>query len=425
MSNSKTGRSSAPISSFSAALPERPSLEHLKKQAKDLLRAARAGEASAIARFAAVSRDTKTPRDVVRALTLASAQHSVALEYGFISWSSLKDEVQLRRAQLLRSEGLPEERGLRLELLRAAIVEHDTEAVRVLLELDSSLALGNSEIHPLGVALEADLPSMVDLLADAGAPLEPSSPYPHTAFSWAITLGALRGAQRLAERGVQVDLWCAAGLGNVERVRCFFDAEGKPVPGASRHGATRYDADSKVLPKPPSDPIELISDALYIACRNGQLDVARVLLEHGADPGLEGFFAAPALHWAAFSGNAALVQLLLAHGANPEQPGGPWRCKYRQFAVRTPIEWSWLRALQNAVGGDPSLVHERDATWGPPLHAAAAKGLDEYVRLLIDCGADVHALDASGRTALDCAKLADDSEARARVSAVIEAALAG
>ncbi len=34
-------------------LPERPSLEQLRKQAKDLLRSARAGDASALARIAA------------------------------------------------------------------------------------------------------------------------------------------------------------------------------------------------------------------------------------------------------------------------------------------------------------------------------------------------------------------------------------
>jgi len=296
------------------------------------------------------------------------------------------------------------------------------EAMRVLLALDPSLAAGSDERRPLGLALELDLPEMVDLLVDAGAPLEPPSPYPHTQFSWAITIRSLRAARRLGERGAHVDLWCAAGLGDVERMRTFFDAEGTPVPGASRHGSTRYDPYQIPLPKPPSDPIELISDALYIACRNGQLEAARFLLDRGADTKFRGFDGAPALHWAAFGGNTALVTLLLERGADPKQGGGQYDSPYREFAVRTPILWSWLAALKRAVAGDPSLIHERSASFGPPLHAAAEKGLDEYVAFLLESGADVHAVDHAGRTAIECAKLAENADAAARVILLVEAA---
>ena len=67
-------------------LPVQTNLEQLRHQAKDLLRAAKAGDADALARIAAVS-DRLTP---------ASAQLALAREYGFASWPRLKQEVERR-----------------------------------------------------------------------------------------------------------------------------------------------------------------------------------------------------------------------------------------------------------------------------------------------------------------------------------------
>ena len=71
-------------------LPPRPNLDHLRRQARDLLRAARAGDDAATARIGAVS----------GRLTLADAQLAVAREYGFASWARLAAEVQARTMDL-------------------------------------------------------------------------------------------------------------------------------------------------------------------------------------------------------------------------------------------------------------------------------------------------------------------------------------
>src|SRR5580693_4775484 len=73
-----------------ATLPSRPNLDHLRRQARDLLRAARAGDDAATARIGAVS----------GRLTLAAAQLAVAREYGFASWARLAAEVQARTMDL-------------------------------------------------------------------------------------------------------------------------------------------------------------------------------------------------------------------------------------------------------------------------------------------------------------------------------------
>jgi len=78
-------------------LPSRPDLDQLRRQARELLRAAVAGEPAAITRIHLVS-----PQ-----LTLSAAQLALAREYGFRSWSALRTEAGIRRlAALAESEPL-------------------------------------------------------------------------------------------------------------------------------------------------------------------------------------------------------------------------------------------------------------------------------------------------------------------------------
>src|SRR5882672_12327192 len=58
---------------MSSELPERPNLDHLKKQAKDRLTTLRQGSPAA---------------------RLADAQYALAREYGFGSWAALKAHVE-------------------------------------------------------------------------------------------------------------------------------------------------------------------------------------------------------------------------------------------------------------------------------------------------------------------------------------------
>jgi hypothetical protein len=67
-------------------LPDRPDIDQLRRQARELLRAATNGEARAIARL----------RTVSDRVTLSAAQLAVAREYGYRSWPALKAEVERR-----------------------------------------------------------------------------------------------------------------------------------------------------------------------------------------------------------------------------------------------------------------------------------------------------------------------------------------
>ena len=82
-------------------LPARPDLDQLRRQARELHRAALAGDADALRRL----------RQVSGAVGLSAAQLAIAREYGFASWPRLKAEVDRPRTQAVtgasENEALP------------------------------------------------------------------------------------------------------------------------------------------------------------------------------------------------------------------------------------------------------------------------------------------------------------------------------
>ena len=71
-------------------LPDRPNLDQLRRQARELLRGAADGEPAALIRIRAVS----------ERVSLSAAQLALAREYGCASWPALHAEVQRRLAEL-------------------------------------------------------------------------------------------------------------------------------------------------------------------------------------------------------------------------------------------------------------------------------------------------------------------------------------
>ena len=81
----------------SSSLPARPNLEQLRNQAKDLLKAYRAGQNSALSRFRDSLRllSNLTDHELVRlSLSLRDAQRVIAIEYGFPDWTSMRAHVE-------------------------------------------------------------------------------------------------------------------------------------------------------------------------------------------------------------------------------------------------------------------------------------------------------------------------------------------
>lgn len=274
-------------------LPDRPSLEFLRKLAKDRLAEMRRADPSA---------------------RLAQAQLAVAREQGFTSWRALRAELD-RRLAAAEPDAVVQ--------LFAAIRRGDGTAVNRLLADHPTLANARDEegSTPLSAAVDAHRAALIPLLLRRGG--DPHLVYAHSAhtpLSWAVVIEAYDCARALMEAGVEPDLFCAAGLGEVERVRAFFTPEGRLRPRASITGSSRYAADGTRLPCPPPTDREVVSDALYMACRAGHEGTARELLTHGPDLGFRAFAGGTALHWAYFAGAPRGGGAPAGRGGGPHAP---------------------------------------------------------------------------------------------------------
>jgi len=90
---------------MSMQLPPHPSLEQLKKQAKDLRKARQSGDAEATKRLRAhLPRLSDASEEEARAaeVSLQDCQHIIAREYGFESWNWLRAFVEIDLDLLLR-----------------------------------------------------------------------------------------------------------------------------------------------------------------------------------------------------------------------------------------------------------------------------------------------------------------------------------
>src|SRR4051794_6915981 len=98
------------------ALPPNPSLEQLKHQAKDLLKAARERDLQSLLRIEQFLPNRSG------AATLTDAQLVIAREYGFASWPKLKRQIKALMAQQAQAVEqppvAPRRESLETEILR-------------------------------------------------------------------------------------------------------------------------------------------------------------------------------------------------------------------------------------------------------------------------------------------------------------------
>jgi ankyrin repeat protein len=188
-------------------LPIHPNLNWLKNRAKE--------------RLAELRASTPTAK-----LTLA--QLAIARDYGFSSWRKLKEAVELKRAQTNDATDLDESRCQELlAQYRRAVNAGDTAEVRRLLETEPYLRQNlNAPIFAFDgrAILQAKDPAMLDLLLDYGADINAKSAW------WAGPWGVLDRAdpQRgdfLISRGAEVDVFAAANLNKLDRLRELLDAD--------------------------------------------------------------------------------------------------------------------------------------------------------------------------------------------------------
>jgi ankyrin repeat protein len=287
--------------------------------------------------------------------------------------------------------------------LLGAVAARDADTVTDLLARRPALAgaRGPDGQTALHMAAQRNDAEVAAILITYGADFEAKfGRYGHSPLSWAVTCHALECARELVKFGARPDLFCAAGMGAIESVETFFDASGEVIAGASRTGSSRYSSDGSLLPCPPLAPREQISDALYIACRNGQTGVVRFLLGKQPDLGFRAYLGATPLHWAYFGGSRGIVEMLAEVGADSAARDDALGCTPRAFGICVPANWGFADFVHRRLTEDPSLVNVMDGRTSP-LHEAARNNNAAVVRLLLDHGANVSLLNGDGKTPLD------------------------
>jgi hypothetical protein len=192
---------------MSRQLPERPNLEHLKKQAKELQRSMRQGK-------------------------LAGAQHELANEYGFATWAKLKAHVE----ELTLSPG---------EALTAAVRDTDAARVTRLLERDPELRAGIDRPlpnfghgqHALFAAVQRSDRATIDALLRAGANILKRTEW------WAGGFAVLDDCdpgmvEFLVDRGALIDAHAASRLGMIADLRKIVAGDPASVQARGADGRT-------------------------------------------------------------------------------------------------------------------------------------------------------------------------------------------
>lgn len=169
------------------------------------------------------------------------------------------------------------------------------------------------------------------------------------------------------------------------------------------------------------DPVRLLLDkgaeinqsgrygtALYIACQRGYLELVDLLLDRGADCGVEGGELGNALQAACdYQSESRLSEYyslkiarkLLERGANVNAPGGKFGSAL-QAAVSNNVRNVDLESLLLSKGAE---VNRQGGIHGTALQSACASGKMEAVRLLLDHGADVDTAGGKYGSALQAA----------------------
>jgi hypothetical protein len=353
-------------------LPSNPNLNHLKYQAKDLLKehAAHTPDVAQRIREFHPRFGRATDAEVFNAqLSLSDAQLAIAREYGFPSWARLKAHIEkpalsdqlnlphqeriedaaFRRAVELLDAG--DVAGLRahlnqhpnlarqhvsfeggnyfrnptlLEFVAENPVRHGTlpdnivRVAKVILDagveqtaLNETLMLVSTGSVPRECGMQRPL---IDLLCDHGAD-------PNSAIHAAALHGELEAVNALMGRGARIDLPVAAALGRIEDAR-------------------------RLLPDTGSEDRHL---ALALAAQFGHVEIVRLLLDAGENPNrynpVGGHSHTTPLHQAAGAGHHELVRLLVERGARLDLKDILWRATpagWARQAGRTEIE-AYLR----------------------------------------------------------------------------------
>jgi ankyrin repeat protein len=399
-------------------------LEQQRKLAKELVRAARNGDAAALARLKAVRSDIADP---ARPLKLADAQLAVARERGFDSWPKLVAHVHTRDIAAFRDAVTSGDVPLVRQLLAFAHVRKEINA--------PTFAFGQRAAH-----LAAKNAEMLEVLLDAGADVNLRSEWQKGPYT-VLDNASEDTAPFLLGRGATLTANVAARLGWFDQLQRLIAAdpalvharggdgqqplhEAKTVAIADfllDHGA---DVDARCIDHQSTPAQYALVDRpevchrllergatpdIYMAARLGDVALATRILD--ADPSAAaarvnraGYAPVPPMHiycWTLGFGASPLdVALTFGH-----------RDVHELLEARSPAAVRFLNAViagdepaaRALLAAEPSLLSSLTRADHGQLAQAVFDGRDRAAELMLRLGFDETAPGVDGGTALHAA----------------------
>jgi ankyrin repeat protein len=357
-------------------------LDQLRRQAKQLLKHARARDTVIIGRLRALLPRLASLDDaqVSESLQLADVQHAIARRLGHENWTAVKkfyerlDPIHRQAARFLQAlhyddlhhakELLDATPAIARYSIHTAAAVGNAAAVRAFLETDSTLATQSAPddmLEPLLYAVQEEIKRSLGVKPDE----------------------------------------------QVATVKALLDA------GANPNASTPLPDVSDTIP------------ALYFPCAHGNVAVARLLLEHGANP-TDG----EGLYHAAQHDHTECLALLVSFGANvhkgPNENGNTPLHFLAAHAPENEIADTAMRGLRWLLehGADPNVtsypgVKDQPQAGETPLHRAAVVGHgEEILRALVEHGARVELRRDDGATAYQLAMRAGNTSGAAYLASV-------
>jgi hypothetical protein len=385
-------------------LPDNPSLEYLRKQAKDLRDLAGAGVPGALELVGA-----HHPKGA-HAVSLTGAQLVVARHYGFASWPRLKAHLETierysRAPDDVHETTTPADDFLALACLRYGEDDSEERWSKAAAVLEEHPALPRSSVHV--AAATADAVALAELLEeDPGLATAEGGPY---GWEPLLYLAYARHDPAATE---------AATLGSA---RLLLEHGADPNAGYLWHGLC--------------PPFTALTGAFGPPEHPHGFALAELLLDAGADPN-----DGQALYNRQFDDDDRHLELLVARGLG-RGDGGPWARRMGHVAdspaelLRGQLWWAIVHDMGNRVrllldagvdyrtpfespGGRPSGL--RTSHGRTPAEVAALAGCPAVVELLVGRGAEPPR--SEGVDGLIAAVLAGDRARADQLATHVEAA---
>jgi uncharacterized protein len=371
-----------------------------------------------------------------------------------LHWASYRDDLEGADALIRAGAPVNAANDLGATPLWAASQNGSAAMVKRLLQAGANpdLALLAGET-PLMVASRSGSVAVVEQLLAAGANPDARGTRGQTALMWAaaqkhadVVKALIAGRADIKARSASYnEVMAVSPHGMLEYNRAIPHGNDTPLLFAVRSGDL---ASARLLVAAGADVNDADAwgvTATVLAAHSGFTEVVEFLLDRGADANLAtpGFTA---LHEAIMRRDEKMAASLLAHGANPNTPLTTWTptrrssqdFNFQPVLVGASPFWLAARFTEPAMmrllvkhGADPLFVHHADYhngesyehrqekttalmaalamggrvnPWVPPPRAGREAQTLETVKLAVELGVDVNAVDNDGRTALDAAK---------------------